>query len=323
MSSYYEPLLKIFDKTIQYSNIFDYPLTQEELHLFALSAQSFSQESLEQWILKNRDLLKEKFTEKDGYWSVKGRPKLKKIRADREKISRAKLRSAKIWCWPLVFVPWIRCVCVSGAVAANNAQKDDDIDLFVITSPRRIWISRAVILIYFSFFGRRYNLNREKGNAVTFCLNHMIDTHHLVSPHQDLYTANDIARLRVILNKGNIFTDFLSHNQWVKFFLANWFQESQEKRADRHLPQKLKIKNYPFLQHTVFVTLAPFKTPLIILSWFIDWLNHSLGNLQMKKLRQNYPEINLSDGHPLQYHPRNNREWILREFQLTQHGQRL
>ena len=87
------------------------------------------------------------FEIKDGY--LLAHPNQSRAsRSEREHMSKDKLISATNFASLLTrAVPYIRTIAVTGSVAYGSAAKWDDIDLFIVTERKRLWISAFLTLI--------------------------------------------------------------------------------------------------------------------------------------------------------------------------------
>ena len=78
--------------------------------------------------------------------------------------------------------PFVRSIAVSGSLSKYYADKDTDIDFFIITASNRLWIARTCmhILKKLSFlFGRQHYL----------CMNYYIDEKALEIQEKNIFTA--------------------------------------------------------------------------------------------------------------------------------------
>lgn len=50
------------------------------------------------------------------------------------------------------WVPWIKMVAIWNSVAMNSADKNSDIDLFIVSSQHRLWIVRILVTFIFLSF---------------------------------------------------------------------------------------------------------------------------------------------------------------------------
>ncbi len=208
-------------KTLLYSNLFDYPLQEEELYNFLIAKKINKSEFSK--VLKNARI---PINENDGFFFLKGNKKIVSIRKTREKFSLEKLNKAKKIIKWLSLIPTIKLIGISGTLAMRNCEKDDDIDIFVISKNGLAWTTRfltAIILIGFGVY-RNKNSRRHKDKI---CLNLVLDEDEMFFEQQDLFTAHEIVQLLPIFERDGIYKKFISKNGWVKKFLPNVYVEHQ------------------------------------------------------------------------------------------------
>ncbi|MBI3070029.1 MAG: hypothetical protein HYY87_01855 [Candidatus Levybacteria bacterium] len=173
-------------RTIAYSDVFAYPLTKKELWHFLLDKKT-SRKEFEK-ALKTVSLV---ITEKDGFYCFLGREDIIAKRKQREKVSYEKIKIAKRTLPFFSWIPTVRLIGISGALAMNNADKNDDIDLFVVVRKNSLWTTRLF---------RALGLPKEK---------------------QDLFGAHEVVQMMPIFERGDAYGRFIRANLWVKKFLPN------------------------------------------------------------------------------------------------------
>ena len=142
---------------LAYHSIFNYPLTVGEIHRYLISDTPVSISALKQEI---QNLLKtKKILQRNDFFlplALSPHPSsLVTLRQRRKDINLKKLIIAKQASRIISMIPWVKMVAVTGALAMENTDKDDDIDLMVVASKNRLWIVRPVILILISLFFKR------------------------------------------------------------------------------------------------------------------------------------------------------------------------
>lgn len=201
-------------KTLAYADIFDYPLKEEEIEKFLIA---------EKPTLNIGQVLKgiTQVSQKDGLFFFKGRGRIVALRKKRQRWSREKIEIAKrVGRW-LKFIPSVKMVAITGALAMNNSNEGDDIDLFIVTSVNRLWLSRGLVVTFL----RAAGLYRRPGKIKNkICPNMLLDEGHLGIPkrEQDLFSAHEVCQLRPIWDKKGTYQKFIQKNQWVKQYLPNW-----------------------------------------------------------------------------------------------------
>jgi len=208
-------------RTLAYADIFDYPLKAVEIHHFLLSKRGVS---LAKVSLELKQLLREKKIGGDGfYFFLKGRKKLIGIRKGRLKFGRKKFVIAQRAANWLRLVPGLKMVAVSGALAMENAQADDDIDFLMVTAGKRLWLTRLLVVALMELVAKRRR-PEDKRVKDKICLNLFLDEDSLSFPknEQNLFSAHEICQIKLLWSKKGIYQKFISQNQWVKEYLPNW-----------------------------------------------------------------------------------------------------
>ena len=194
-------------KTLHYADIFDYPLTASEVRKFLVEpADDAFEETLSQM-------------GSGPYYCLPGRGEIIKLRQQRKKWSQPKLKRAKNIASILKFIPWIKLIGVTGALAMKNSNEDDDIDLIVITSSKRLWLTRGLVVTLLSLAGQYRRPNKIKDKI---CPNLLLSEDALEFLDHDLFTAHEIVQMKPIFERDNTYQKFLRANGWVKEFLPNW-----------------------------------------------------------------------------------------------------
>lgn len=187
-------------KTVAYADIFDYPLTVVEIKRWLIKGDSFAP------------------AKKDFYY-LPGRSNLVALRRRRKAYSRLKWQRAMHFTDYLKLIPWIKLVAVTGALAMNNSDQGDDIDLMIVTSANRLWLTRLLVLFFLSPYLRR---GKKINNRL--CLNLWLDETALAISRHDLYIAHEICQAKPIFERDNTYQKFIRANIWVKRYLPNALQ---------------------------------------------------------------------------------------------------
>ena len=214
----------------KYHEVFDYKLTKKELV---------------KWQYK---------TLKEATNGVKN-----KSRFQREKYSKHKLIIAKRVAKLLSKIPTVKFVGITGALAMNNAGKNSDIDLMIITKSNTLWLTRLCvycILITTSYILRKPRIKNERD---ALCLNMWLDENDLIWDKADrnLYTAHEIAQIVPLVNKNKTHEKFLWQNKWVLDFWPNAVEISSKQYAVSSMRQGILHSTFYILQ-TTFEHIAYF-----------------------------------------------------------------
>jgi len=206
-------------ETLLYFDIFSFAPNLEEMHTF-LIGERISKKNLKKILINNN------FTKsKRGHFALKERTELLDQREIRQIISQEKKDIARKGVQFLLKIPTLQAVALSGSVACDNATEGDDIDLFVITSPGTVWITRFVVYSLLKITGK---IRGRKNKHNLFCPNMFVSLSNLEISEKNLYTASEIAHLSLLYEKNNSFACFLNFNKWIKEYFPNFSIPNQE-----------------------------------------------------------------------------------------------
>ena len=97
-----------------------------------------------------------------------------------------------------------------GSLAVDNAGDDGDVDLFLITAPRRLWLVQATTMVL-----RR--LARRRG-VPPLCPNYLLIDSDLRVGAPNLYLAHEVTQTRPLLGVA-VHRAFREANRWTEDFL--------------------------------------------------------------------------------------------------------
>jgi hypothetical protein len=130
----------------------------------------------------------------------------------------------------LVFKPFVRFIGISGSVASEFAQREDDIDLFVVVKSDTAWIYR--LYIYFiNLFKKRIRSKEkvERGESVKdkLCINFITEERNLRF-EDDLFNLNELLFLKPIYNEEYLRVIFIN-NPWLneRYLVSNEFLQKE------------------------------------------------------------------------------------------------
>jgi len=215
------PLETLSEKNIAslaYHDIFDYPLTPQELVRW---------EAGKKVTTKNKSLT---INFRNGFYFLAGREASVLKRLLRKRISARKQQIARKAGQILQFVPGVKAVFVTGALAMGNASGDSDIDLLVVTRKGRLWTSRLISLLLLKMIGFPVRKFGDKNQKDKLCLNMWLDEGSLGWSKEDrnCYTAHEIAQVVPLINKDNIYERFVWENKWVRAFWPNALKATKQ-----------------------------------------------------------------------------------------------
>lgn len=116
------------------------------------------------------------------------------------------------------WIPWLKMIAVWNSIWMNASKKDSDIDLFIVTSPNRMWLVRFLISIIFQVLWVR---KTEKKHAWRFCLSFFCTTDWMnfsnFAIEKDIYLYFWIVYLKPILDYDDTFSTFIKIQTWADF----------------------------------------------------------------------------------------------------------
>jgi glycosyltransferase involved in cell wall biosynthesis len=197
--------------TVRYGALFDYPMTLSEIHR-TLMAVRLSRREIRK-LLSSHRIVRERVEEDSPYYFVRGRGSSVGARRQAANRTRELLERERFAIGLLRRLPFVRMLALSGATAHENA-RDDDIDLLVVTAPRRTWAVALMALVTMKLIGRRG----------TICLNYLLGEDRLSLPERDVFTAAQIVGLKPIAGTS-VFYRLVRANAWGERFFPNFWAD--------------------------------------------------------------------------------------------------
>ncbi len=173
------PLERAILETLAYSDVFDYPLTLDELHRFLTFPATVTE--IQECMLGMKNIA---FA--NGYYFLAGRSEIVDIRKQREENSRKAFRRAMFYGRILGRLPFIRMVALTGSLAMLNLSKNRDMDYMLVAKPGRVWTARAFALLL-------ARVTRLFGDVI--CPNVIVSENALEWNERNLYTAREFAQM--------------------------------------------------------------------------------------------------------------------------------
>ena len=203
-------------KPILYTDIFDYPLTVEEVHRFLEFEASL--EEVRTWL--DQTVKEGELAQLDGFYSLPGRSE---IVVDR----RRERTQASARLWPqatyygrwIAALPFVKLVAVTGSLAVDNPRDGvDDIDYLIVTRRGRLWLCRALIILLVRYGQRR---------GVVLCPNYLI-TENVLSFEEDFFTAREMLQMKPLYGRDS-YLKLREINDWI----INYFPQANGFNLER------------------------------------------------------------------------------------------
>lgn len=196
-------------KTVAYGDIFQYPLTEEQIHRYLIGMKSPPR------AVRNALHTSQNLAERLGYYwpfyLLCGEDAIVQTRLRRANEARRLWPKAIYYGRLIARLPFVRMVAVTGALTMNNVEEGADIDYLIVTSPDRLWLCRALVVALVKWAGLR---------GVTLCPNYLLSERALVFPDRSLYAAHELVQM-VPLHGMAVYQRILQANRWTDHFLPN------------------------------------------------------------------------------------------------------
>lgn len=206
-------------QTLVYADLFDFPLKVGEVYKYLIAQDSFSLPEVEGVILR---LVREKqIGQKGELFFLLGKEGACKSRELAESITQKKLKSIELPLYLISLIPWVKFVGLTGDLACQNGRQASDVDLMIVTSMGRLWLTRLVVFLILELLGLKMK-GEKRGTKI--CVNVWCDEANLAVPEEekDLVLASDLAHITPLVNKAGTYEKFIEVNLWLKKYLPNW-----------------------------------------------------------------------------------------------------
>jgi hypothetical protein len=190
--------------TVLYADIFDYPLTREELN---------------RWMIFDTRRVAKSSKE---FFFLSGRQRIVATRKERTQWQKEKWDTARRAASIVSRIPTVLLIGVTGGLAMNNARREDDIDFYLVVEDGTLWMTRflATVLLDMMHLRRRPN---DVAVANKICLNMVVTKRGMGIPdvEQDLFSAHEVLQMQPVFERESTYGKFLSLNSWVRTYLPN------------------------------------------------------------------------------------------------------
>ena len=273
--------------TVLYSDLFDYPLTEDELHRYLVApypGKSAFDGALE-------GLVGPHLTRAEGLFTLAGREQIVEVRRQRQQTGDARWVLATRYAHWLTHVPFVRMVAVCGSQAAGNARPDADVDFFLVTERGRLWTAQVCSML----------LRRVASLfSVRVCPNYFLTLDSLEVERRNLYHAREVAQA-VPLWGDATHLRFLAANRWIEQLLPNVSHADDRRNRLRETPRPRFVRGFERLlggrlgnglEHTLHsVLLAYYRVRLHSLGWRREHFRRSYRDDRQEVMRGGYGPV--------------------------------
>ncbi len=196
-------------KTILYFDLFSFPLKIEEIHRYCCVKVTLGDlKKVLQEMVSHGELF-----HLEGHYAVRNQPRLVAERRRKYDYSCTMLERAHRNAAVINRFPFVRGVAISGSLSKYSADEAADIDFFIITASRRLWICRSLLHLF-----KKTTYLRKRQHD--FCMNYFLDENELKLKDRNFYTAVESITILPVFG-GTALKKFWSANSWVASFFPN------------------------------------------------------------------------------------------------------
>lgn len=193
-------------KILAYFDIFQYPLTSQEICSFI--DFPFEQSSIDKAL---NTLSQQRIIFRfDEFYSLQNNSALVQKRVAGNNLAAAQMKTAGKAARILSYFPFVRGLAISGSLSKNYADKNTDIDFFIVTKANRLWIARTLMHLF-------KKISFIVGKQGLFCMNYYVDEAKLEIQEKNIFTAMEIVTL-IPMSGHESLQQFFSENKWTKFY---------------------------------------------------------------------------------------------------------
>lgn len=204
-------------KTLTFFDLFHFPLTPLEVWQF-LGVKC-----------RYRDVLAviddvKGLESQSGFVFLAGRGGLVQTRLSRYNHAHRKFKRALKVARFFALIPWVELVAIGNQLGSGNARHHSDIDFFIVSQARRIWLTRFFATGAMKLLNLRPRPQRKKD---TICLSFYVTVKGLELScsrldENDIYFRYWLANLMPIFDRADNYQALIKANDWLSQELPNW-----------------------------------------------------------------------------------------------------
>lgn len=197
-------------KTLAYFDLFNYPLSLQDIRYFldVDAGEAVIERELGSLLRAGRIYPTGEYYSLQNDPALAGRRKKGEVHADELLLIAA--RNARL----LYQFPFVRGICISGSLSKRCADEKADIDYFIITRGNRLWIARTLMHFY-------KKLSYLRGHQHRYCMNYYIDENALEIEEKNIFTATELLTLMPMCGNGAL-DRFFEANSWTTLYLPHY-----------------------------------------------------------------------------------------------------
>jgi len=213
------PMKSSILKVLAYFDLFDYPVTADEILFFMDKEVSLIDLKAELEALTLKGLL---FPD-GNFYALRQDPELaiRRIRGNHHADELLKI-AARI-SRQLYLFPYVRGIGISGSLSKHFADEQADIDYFIITRRNRLWIARTLMHLF-----KKMSYLRNRQNW--YCMNYYVDEEALEIKEKNIFTATEMITLLPASGNGGL-ARFFDANDWTAHYFPHYRTRQKEAKG--------------------------------------------------------------------------------------------
>lgn len=297
-------------QTLAFWDIFDYPLTKEELYHGFLNTDNTDLKVDYAKFLSELESLPGVVERGQGFYFLPDREEIVGIRQSKVKLLEQKLKIARRGIKKLASVPFVRAVFICNTLAMGFPDENSDIDVFIIVKKGRIWLARILATLMLSLFRlRRTKIKIENRICLSFYVSDdNLNLEKIAISQPDIYLVNWINNLIPVYDPNNLHQSFLQANKWAGRYFVNGLQTYE-------ISEKLKVKSEK---------IGEFFKRFFERVWngaYGDLIEAQAKGIQLAKMKMNYMSVQnendtrvIVSDNMLKFHETDKREEYKRQW---------
>ncbi|MFT7648604.1 MAG: hypothetical protein ACI8Y4_003356 [Candidatus Poriferisodalaceae bacterium] len=194
--------------TVAYSDVFEMPVRIDQLHPWLIGAEV----SADKLLAAVDDAVESgAVVNTNGRLHLPGSGDVVDIAEAREALAVELWPTARKWARVIARLPFVRMIGVTGGLACDSVEPYDDIDLFIVVAPGRLWLTRLAIVA----LARAVDVRGPE-----LCPNYIVATDTLEFDVRSVYVAREIAQM-IPLHGELVYRDILAKNDWYLDHVPN------------------------------------------------------------------------------------------------------
>ncbi len=199
-------------RVIAFFDLFDYPLTAYEIR--EQLDRRWQLLDILEYLDKETSGLAPIFSRQNGFYFLSGRENIVAVRQERHNYGVRKIKIASRFARLFSLLPAVKMVSLANSLGQNNLRDGSDIDFFIISSPRRLWLTRLYCTGLAKLLNRRPHAENKKDKI---CLSFYAAADHLCLDDlrlegDDPYFDHWRRSLVLLYNKDRTYERFLAAN---------------------------------------------------------------------------------------------------------------